>query len=413
MGDFVARPGNFFEHVTMRPAGSTVNANDPHTMKEGFRMKNSGKALLYGAIVTALSHSALADDFDRYGNAQHAVFVMTNDADENAVIAYERTQYGTLQGQHRYETGGRGSGGTVDPLGSQGSLTLSDDRSLLFAANAGSGTLSVFRVQGTRLLLSDRAPTGGSEPNAVAQRGRLVYVLNTAGSSSVVGFRVIDGKLVRIPDSQKFLSGNFVNSGSLAFSPDGRFLVVTERATNNLDVFRVLPDGRLSAITLNPSAGPGAFAAVVAPNGTVIISETGSSAPNSSAISSYRIAADGKLLPASVSVATFGAANCWNVVSPDGRFVYASNSATASIAGFQIGANGVLTGIGSTIVGQNPAGSANLDITISADGRFLYSLNAASGAVGMFSIAHDGSLVNLGVRGGLPAAGGLNGIAAN
>ncbi|MEO8063563.1 MAG: beta-propeller fold lactonase family protein [Pseudomonadota bacterium] len=377
-------------------------------------MKHPGKALLLGAVVSALSQGANAtDDFDRFGNSRHAVFVMTNDADENAVIAYERTPYGTLQNSRRYETGGRGSGGKVDPLGSQGSLTLSDDGSQLFAVNAGSGTLSVFRVFGSRLVFTDRAPTGGSEPNAVAQHGRIVYVLNTAGSSSVVGFRVFDGKLVRIPESLRFLSGNFVNSASLAFSPDGRFLVVTERATNNLDVFRVQNDGRLSPLTITPSVGPGAFAAVVAPNGAVLISETGPGTPNGSAISSYNIAPDGKLLPVSVSVPTLGAANCWNVVTPDGRFVYASNSGSASISGFQIGANGALTPVGSTVVGTNPAGSASLDITISADGRFLYSLNAATGVIGMFGIVRDGSLVNLGVRGGLPAAAGLNGIAAN
>ena len=376
-------------------------------------MKHSGKTLLLGALVSAISQGAnAANDFDRNGNAQHAVFVMTNDADENAVIAFERTPYGTLQSSRRYETGGRGSGGTVDPLGSQGSLTLSEDGSLLFAANAGSGTLSVFRVFGSRLALIDRANSGGSEPNAVAQHGKLVYVLNTAGSSSVVGFRSFEGKLVRIPDSQRFLSGNFANSASLAFSPEGRFLVVTERATNSIDVFRVQPDGRLSTITVNPSAGPGAFSATFAPNGTVIVSETGTGGATS-ATSSYTIAPDGKLLPVSVSLPTLGAANCWNVVTPDGRFVYTSNAGTGSIAGFEIGARGALRPIGSTIVGMNPAGSVNLDIAISADGRFLYSLNAGTGAVGMFSIDRDGSLVNLGTQSGLPAAAGLNGIAAN
>jgi len=262
-------------------------------------------------------------------------------------------------------------------------------------------------------LLSDREPSGGSEPNAVAQHGRLVYVLNTAGSSSVVGFRLLDGRLVRIPDSLSFLSGNFVNSASLAFTPDGRFLVVTERATNNLDVFRVLADGRLSEISINPSAGPGAFSVAIAPNGAVLISETGGGGPASSAISSYRIAPDAKLLPVSISVPTLGAANCWNVVTPDGRFVYTSNAGTSSIAGFAIAPDGSLSPIGGTTVGTNPAGSANLDIAISADGHFLYSLNAGSGAIGMFAIATDGSLVNLGARVGLPAAGGLNGIAAN
>lgn len=376
-------------------------------------MKTTGKALLFGAIAAGGAHAALAaNEFDAFG-PQHAVFVMTNNADDNEVVAYERTTYGTLQAPHRYSTGGRGSGGTVDPLGSQGSLTLSDDGTLLFAANAGSGSLSVFRVLGARLLLSDREPSGGSEPNAVAQHGKLVYVLNTAGSSSVVGFRLADGKLARIADSLRFLSGNFTESASLAFTPDGGFLVATERATNKIDVFRVQADGRLAAITVNSSAGPGAFSVVTTRSGVVLVSETGAGGPASSAISSYRIATDGTLQPVSVSIPTLGAANCWNVLTPDGRFVYASNAGTSSIAGFAVAASGALTPVGSTVVGTNPAGSANLDITISVDGRFLYSLNAASGAIGMFAINQDGSLVNLGVRTGLPAAAGLNGIAAN
>lgn len=345
--------------------------------------------------------------------AQHAVFVMTNDAESNEVIAYERTQYGALHSPHKYQTGGRGSGGTVDPLGSQGSLTSSDDGSYLFATNAGSGTVSVFRVFGARLLLTDRAPSGGSEPNAVAQHGRLVYVLNTAGSSSVVGFRLQDGKITRIPNSLRFLSGNFVNSASLAFSGDGRYLVVTERATNSIDVFRVQADGKLSPITVNPAVGTGTFAVVFAPNGAILVSETGGSGPNSSTISSYSIVSDGKLLPISATVPTLGAANCWNVVTPDGRFVYASNAGTSSISGFEISKNGALTPLAGTVVGVNPPGSTNLDIAVSADGAFLYSLNAASGAIGIFQIQQDGRLTNFGTLGGLPAGAGLNGIAAN
>jgi 6-phosphogluconolactonase len=376
-------------------------------------MKVFGKALMLATVAGVASQAqAQASDFDAFSNSR-GVFVMTNDAEQNEVIAYDRTPYGTLQSPRRYGTGGRGSGGTVDPLASQGSLTLSQDGSLLFATNAGSGNLSVFRVFGSRLLLSDRVPTGGAEPNAVAQRGKLVYVLNTAGSSSVVGFRLADGKLTRISDSLRFLSGNFVNSASLAFSPDGRFLVVTERSTNNIDVFRVLADGRLAPIVVNPSVGPGAFSVAFAPNGAVLVSETGAAGPLSSAISSYAIGADGKLLPVSTSVPTLGSANCWNVVTPDGHFVYTSNAGTNSISGFEIGPQGALAAIGGTVVGTNPQGSANLDIAVSADGHFLYSLNAGSGAIGMFAITSDGALVNLGARGGLPAAAGLNGIAAN
>jgi 6-phosphogluconolactonase len=370
-------------------------------------------ALAIGALATtsALPFAAAAED-DSFA-AQHAVFVMTNDADSNEVLAYERLPNGTLLRAHRYQTGGRGSGGTVDPLGSQGSLTLSDNGSALFAANAGSGTVSAFRIFAGRLFLTDQVPSGGSEPNSIAQHGQLLYVLNTAGSSSVVGFRVHNGNLTLIPDSQRFLSANFVNSGSVAFSKDGRYLVVTEKATNNIDVFGVQPDGRLTPVTVNRAVGSGTFSATFAPNGALLVSETGTSAPNSSTISSYSITSGGKLLPISAQVPTLGAANCWNAVTPDGRFVYASNAGTSSISGFAIGGQGNLTPISGTVVAVNPAKSTNLDIAVSADGTYLYSLNAGSGAIGIFKIEHDGHLTNFGTLGGLPASAGLNGIAAN
>ena len=103
-------------------------------------MKTFSKALLLGAFAGGAMHAAQANgDFDAFNG--HAVFVMTNHAERNEVVAYDRTPYGTLQSPHRYDTGGRGSGGTVDPLGSQGSLTLSQDGAFLLATNAGSGTL--------------------------------------------------------------------------------------------------------------------------------------------------------------------------------------------------------------------------------------------------------------------------------
>ena len=338
---------------------------------------------------------------------------MTNNANANQVVAFQRDPNGTLENPHSYRTDGRGSGGTVDPLASQGSLTLSTDRAWLFAVNAGSGSVSVFRVNGAQLELTDRVATEGSEPNSVAQLGSLVYVLNTAGSSSVVGFHFNHGKLVRIPNSLRFLSGNTAASGSVAFSPDGQLLIVTEKATNNLDVFKVLSDGSLSQATITKSIGPGAFSAVFTRNDVVVVSETGSSAPNSSAISSYSVQSSGTLTPISSSIPTLGSANCWNVVTPDGRFVYVSNAGTGSVSGFAIGGGGTLTPLPGTVLAINPTGSANIDITVSSDGKFLYTLNAGTGAVGMFAIQPNGSLTDLGTAGDLPAAAGLNGIAAN
>jgi 6-phosphogluconolactonase (cycloisomerase 2 family) len=339
---------------------------------------------------------------------------MTNNADANQVVAFQRDPDGTLHNPQSYGTDGRGSGGTVDPLASQGSLTLSTDGAWLFAVNAGSGSVSVFRVNGAKLELTDRVATEGSEPNSVAQFGSLVYVLNTAASSGVVGFRFNNGKLVRIPDSLRFLSGNAVASGSVAFSPDGRLLIVTEKATNNLDVFKVQSDGSLSQATITKSVGPGAFSAVFTRNDVAVVSETGAGGPNSSAISSYSVQSDGTLTPISSSVPTLGSANCWNVVTPDGRFVYVSNAGSGSVSGFAIGSAGTLTPLPGTVLAINPTGSSNIDVTVSLDGKFLYTLNAGTGAVGVFAIQPtNGTLTDLGADGSLPAAAGLNGIAAN
>jgi 6-phosphogluconolactonase len=345
----------------------------------------------------------------------HGVFVMTNDAERNEIIAYSRGSEGRLDDAHIYRTEGRGSGGTTDPLASQGSLVLSQDGNWLLAANAASGTITSFAVSGSRLFFSDKVPTGGAEPNSIAQHGNLVYVLNAAGASSVVGFRFDWGRLTKISGSIRYLSGTAVGPGSVAFSPDGRWLAVTEKATPSIDIFKVQPDGTLSNAVINKQVGAGTFSALFAPNGTLVVTETGpAGATNASAISSYAIQADGTLKAVSSSVPTLGAATCWEVVVDNGKYVFTSNAGTANISGFALGSAGQLSPLGSTIVAANPSGSTNLDAAASADGKFLYTLNSGTGTVGIFAInPANGSLKALAEQGNLPAGAGINGIAAN
>jgi 6-phosphogluconolactonase len=348
--------------------------------------------------------------------AAETVFVMSNNADQNEVIAFTHSADGSAVAQNRYATGGRGSGGVNDPLESQGSLTLSEDHSLLFAVNAGSGDITVFRVNNNagRLTFADRTSSGGSGPVAIAQHGNLVYVLNQGGAGSVVGFFIgHNGKLQPIPNSTAFLSANAVGGSSIAISPDGQTVAVVERLTNDIDTFHVNPNGTLAAIVTNPSPAPGAFSAQFAPDGKLVVSETGPAGQvGASAISSYSVLTNGTLSPVSQSVHTFGDANCWNAITPNGSFAYVSNAGSSNISGFTIGTGGVLTPIGPTILASNPAGSTNLDITISADGKFLYTLNATVGKIGLFAINSDGTLTELPQISGFPAAAGFNGIAA-
>jgi len=371
-------------------------------------MRNTAVALLAVAAFAVTALGAKAQ------NASETLFVMTNAASRNEVIAFIQSSDGHFYEAGRYETHGRGSGGITDPLQSQGSLKLSRDHSLLFAANAGSGTVSVFRVVRSSLVLVDQVPSGGSEPLSVAQSGSFVYVLNSAGSGSIVAFHLLPGgHLQQVANSTTYLTASNSGGSSLSISPDGAILAVTERVPNNIDTFRINADGTLAPIVVNKSAAPGVFDATFAPDGKLIVSETGpAGGVDASAISSYSILSNGTLSAVSQSVPTFGQANCWNAVAPNGKWAYVSNAGSSTISGYSIGEGGTLAPIAGTIVGSNPEGSTNLDITVSGDSKYVFTLNSSSGTIGVFAIQSNGGLHSVEQVGGLPKSVGMNGIAA-
>ena len=340
---------------------------------------------------------------------------MTNDANKNEVIAFERTANGTLGESVSYDTHGRGSGGITDPLESQGSLTLSHDHSLLFAVNAGSGDITVFNVHKSAPLTSSAKlpPAVHSPPPSPNSMASSTSSTAEAPVASSALTSATAARLRQIKNSTAFLTGTTTGGASLAFSPDGQFLVVTERIANNIDVFHVQPDGTLSPIVVNSNPAPGTFSVAFAPNGAAIVSETGpAGATNGSAISSYKVNSNGTVTAITHSLATFAAGNCWDAITPDGRWVYVSNSGSDNISGFNIGKDGTLTPIAGTVLGNNPSGSHNVDIAVTADGKFVYTINSQSGNIGVFAINQDGTLTSLGQAGDLPKSVGFNGIAA-
>ena len=362
------------------------------------------RALVFGIIASAPGLAASGSAREKEKNA---VFVMTNAAHQNQILSYTVESDGSLKAYASFRTSGRGSGGTTDPLGSQGSLTLSQDHSLLFAVNAGSGEISSFRVDGPRLELADVKPSGGSAPVAVAEHGGLVYVLNFAGNSDVVGFKVDDGYLMRIPDSERYLSTANSGASSLVFSTDGKFLLVTEKLTNNIDVFPVQSDGTLGAMVTTTDAGAGLFALLVAPDDTAISLEAGAAS-----VTPFLIEPTGALTSLSAPVATMGAASCWHAVTPDGRVLYTSNAGSSNISGFALTGGGGVTALPGTIVATMPAGSANLDLTVSGNGKYLYVVDSGTGTIGMLAIQADGTLKLIGTLPVQTAKTGQNGIAA-
>src|SRR5271156_2079359 len=282
-------------------------------------MKGSirGQVLLVAGLCAVFPPLASAQSAKDAG----AVFVMTNGVDKNEIIAYGRDANGNLYGGERFDTGGQGSGGLIAPLGSQGSLTLTADHTILLAVNAGSGTISEFRVNGSRLSLLDKTAAAGSSPVAVTVRGGLVYLLDAGGEGSVTGSRLqFDGTLAEIPNSTAFLTpfGGGSGAGALSISPNGHFLLVTERNSNQVDAFPIKGNGTLGAEVSTTSAGAEAFAGEFAPSGIAVVAESEGD------VTSYSVGANGVFTPVSTNVPTLGTATCWIIVTPNGKYVYTS-----------------------------------------------------------------------------------------
>jgi len=374
-------------------------------------MQKAVPGLFAAALCLAvLSPAMRAQDIPHSGST---VFVMTNDASRNEVLAYRRIYDGSFTLRGRFRTGGRGSGGKVDPLQSQGSLMLSHDHNFLFAVNSGSGTISSFHILDGLPVLVDQEPTEGAFPVSVAEHNGTVYVLNAGGNGAIIPFHVdTAGRLHPISESTVYLTSPNDGASDIVVSPDGTKLVAVEKGPNLIDIFPIHPDGTLGALVKNQSVTRGVFATSFAPNGALIVSENQPGGTDISSISSYAISANGTITAISQSVPTFGDGNCWNAITPNGKFVYVDNAGTSTVAGFAIGANGKLTPIANTILATYPNGAANLDLGVSSDSKFLFTLNSGLGTISVYGINSDGTLTDLGAIDGLPKGAGFNGIAA-
>jgi 6-phosphogluconolactonase (cycloisomerase 2 family) len=340
-------------------------------------------------------------------SAAGAVFVSTNAATGNAVVAFRRATNGELSLIGTFPTGGLGIGGTADPLASQFAVTLSNDHDLLFVVNAGSNDVSTFRIHEGGLTLVDRRSSGGTRPVSVAAGEHSLYVLN-AGSNTIGIFHVSnDGHLS--PLDTRALGNGAAGAAAIRLSRNGRVLAVTERESNTIDGFVVGFDGRLGAPLTIASNAATPFGFDYTPRGQLIVSDAGSGAA-----SSYAQNRRGALTVLDGPVSTEGqGAPCWVIVDRAGKFAYVANAGGSSISGYSIAHDGTLTLLtpgGRT--GDLGTGAQPLDLDLSHDGRFLYVLENGTGAVGVFTVHHDGTLATLATVPGLSAGSGFMGLAA-
>jgi 6-phosphogluconolactonase (cycloisomerase 2 family) len=333
---------------------------------------------------------------------------MTNSIENNSVVAFRRDDSGILSLVAFYRTQGRGTGISevstvtpndgIDPLASQGSLVLSQSGQFLYAVNAGSNSISSFRVDyNGELSLIDVVPSGGLQPNSMDVYNHLLYVSNVGNlendfKSNITGFMTNnEGHLNMIPDATRFLSTPNAQPARIIFSPDGRLLIVSELTTNHLSVFQVNRDGTVSEPMINNSSGLGPFGSYFLPSGLLLVAEAGTNA-----LSSYRVRSNGALSPISGSIKNGQMATCWVVASRDGRFAYTSNTASGTISTYKISKNGILQLVSNmTSTEEGPFLGAPIDNGVSRDGRNFYALNGNQGSISVFKIAYDGQLIRV------------------
>ena len=330
-----------------------------------------------------------------------AVFTLSNASAGNEVLAFDRRADGLLRFAGRVATGGQGTGAG---LGSQGALVLSEDAELLFAVDAGSNEISSFAVDGTSLRRVGRAHSGGTRPISLTVHRDLLFVLNAGGQGNIAGFTVgARGGLRPLSDSSRPLSNNAADPAQIAFTPDGRHLVVTEKANNLIDVYEVSDDGLAEGPTTHASSGQTPFGFAFRRDGMLVVSEAFGGAEGASALSSYELDDDGALQLNSASVPDQQSAACWVAITGSGRIAFTSNTGSGSISSYRINRCGRLTLIDS-VAGDTGAGSAPTDMALSRGSRFLFVLDSGTGAISAFGVGRGGALDPITGASGLPTS---------
>ncbi|MGG1679972.1 lactonase family protein [Neobacillus sp. NRS-1170] len=336
------------------------------------------------------------------------VYMMTNNEVMNQIIAFYRDMNGMLTFVGFYPTYGRGTGTKevstatandgVDPLTSQGALTLSRDGRFLLAVNAGSHSISSFIIADNGApVLVDVKPSGGAQPNSVDVFGNLVYVANVGNpannfTSNITGFRIDDnGRLTPFPGSTHSLSTFNAQPAQVLFTPDGGKILVTELTSNHLSIFHVNKNGMITGPFVNDSYGQGPLGAYFLSSGILLVTEA-----ESNALSSYSMSDDGILHVISGSVPNGYKTACWVVPTRDERFAYITNTLSGTISTYRIELNGALSVV--SHITSTPPGTAPglpMDVRVSKDGRHFYTLNGNQGSISVFNIQDDGSLVRV------------------
>jgi 6-phosphogluconolactonase len=236
------------------------------------------------------------------------------------------------------------------------------------------------------------------EPDSIAVNHGLVYVSNTgAGGTNYTGFRFSpDGQLWPIPGSTVTLPTGS-GPGEVTLNRNNTKLAGMRVTTSLIDSFTLDRSGRAHPAPGSPyvAQGLGPFGSEFRPtNPDQLFVDNAHNGAGLGTVSAFDDNRNGTLSSIGSSpFADFQTAPCWQVISRDGRYLYALDTGSADISSYAIARDGTLTLVGSTAVSSTP-GVTGTDIALSHDGRTLYLNMAKINGVGAFAV-HGGTVTQL------------------
>lgn len=390
-----------------------------------------------GGTALASSSDSSHSSESSHSAAGHVYAATNQSAPGNSIVVFDRGSDGRLTQAGTYPTGGSGSGAPAGSgfeqsqngliLGGQPGADSTEFKDLLFAVNAGSDSITVFRTVGDKLTPVGRpVNSGGTKPTSLTVHHNLLYVLNEGAlplgqggvAPSITGFRIgQDGVLTEIPGSTRALSGGpTAGAAQVEFDPTGRVVTVTERNANRLDNFLVQKDGTLSQPIPAASSGsnPFGFAESRQDPGTLIVAQGNFPPPTQGGASSYNVdPRTGRQQTISGDVKNGQSDSCWVVLSKGERYAFITNFFSNTVSSYTVGPHGTLT-LKQAVAGvtdTTPFG-ANDEATSGNNREFLYARNFLDGSIAAFKIGNDGTLTPLGNFGAVGPSTGF-GLAAD
>jgi 6-phosphogluconolactonase len=302
---------------------------------------------------------------------------------------------GESRGIYRYflsEDGSLRKGGLMAETENPSFLALSADGAYLLAVNEVSdarqtGYVSSFQTVKDTLLFLDRKPTGGAHPChlAIHPEGYVVIANYSGGTMGLLKLRE-DGKLSELLDVQSHRGSgphprqDAPHAHSAWFTRAGGIISV-DLGTDQLWFSEVdTQSGQFRpqdppTFSMEPGSGPRHLALHPEKSWIYVVNELSSSVSllkADPASGEWNLAQTVGTLPGSFS----GENTCADIrISPDGRFLYASNRGHNSIAIFAIDpASGNLSALGH----ESTRGETPRNFSLSPDGGFLLVANQDS-----------------------------------